>query len=69
MMSPLRSARLIACLTTEELGERIGVTADTIRRWERGDQVPTLHNVVALSRELDQPASKLFPDLFDSVDE
>lgn len=33
----LRIARLRAKVRADEAGEAIGVTVDTVRRWERGD--------------------------------
>jgi DNA-binding XRE family transcriptional regulator len=44
----IRTARIAAKLTQDQLGHRIGVKGRAIYRWERGATVPTQRNRAAL---------------------
>ena len=48
----LRKARRDQGLTQDELAERIGVSLDTLRRWERRQRDPKFSDVVAWAEEL-----------------
>lgn len=40
MQISLRAARMNVPLTQKEAAEKIGINADTLRRWERGESFP-----------------------------
>jgi transcriptional regulator with XRE-family HTH domain len=46
----IRRARLAARKTRPELAEAIGVTTDTIKRWEQGRHVPRDAHAIAIAR-------------------
>ena len=63
MLSPkdIRELRLALDLTGGELAQKIGVTEDTVWRWERGDRHPTYKRMVQLNqlREAHEALTKL----------
>ena len=60
--NPLRSYRLRAGLTLQQLGRQIGVHKTTILRWEEG-RIPA-ERMVEIERVTGLPRRKLRPDLF-----
>ena len=46
----MRAARIRKGLTTEEVGERVGVHKNAVQRWERGESEPMGSNLIALSK-------------------
>jgi transcriptional regulator with XRE-family HTH domain len=62
----LARARFAAGLSRAELGHRVGVSDETIRRWEQGDYRP---RNVAVARRLDQALGTAFQgELFSGAD-
>ena len=57
----LREARHAAGLSLSDLAERIGVSRQTIWRWEQGDQEPTGLPLRALLRWLASQARRARP--------
>ncbi|GAB2732907.1 helix-turn-helix domain-containing protein [Streptomyces bullii] len=55
----IREARLAANLTQMELGARIGRDHRTIHRWEYGQRVPNLDDLVLLADTLDTSVGDL----------
>lgn len=49
----IQSRRKICGLTQEQLAERVGVSRQTVAKWESGETVPDLANGLALSEALD----------------
>ena len=48
----LREARKAAGLYQEELARRVGVSVDTVRRWESGAREPRASDLQSLARVL-----------------
>lgn len=46
----LRDARRRALLTRDDVGGAVGVSADTVARWERGETEPGASQLLALAR-------------------
>ena len=46
----MRDARLLAHLTADEAAEKVGVHANALLRWERGEADPMGSNLIALSK-------------------
>jgi len=57
--SVLRELRKIKGLTQEALGKMVGVSRDTIRRWETEETYPGVEELGALARALETTASVL----------
>jgi len=55
----IRAARIAANLAQERLGERIGRDYRTILRWEYGQRVPDLNDLLLLADALDVPLPQL----------
>lgn len=55
----IRAARLAADLTQERLGERIGRDYRTVLRWEYGQRVPDLNDLLLLADALGVPLPQL----------
>lgn len=53
MAQNIRVRREACGLTQEQLAEAVGVSRQTIGKWEDGSCVPDLGNAVSLARELD----------------
>lgn len=49
MENPIRTERLKAGMSIQQLADVIGVHPNTIRGWERGDYEPTGKNLVQLN--------------------
>lgn len=63
----LKLARIEANLTQKELANNIGVTQQTIAKWELGITTPShFKHLRALETTLNKPALALFPDIFSS---
>lgn len=60
LVSNVRSARLAAGFTQEELSRRCNVSRQTIISIERGVHAPTLMLALVLARELGQRVDSLF---------
>jgi|GraSoiStandDraft_29_1057270.scaffolds.fasta_scaffold922880_2 transcriptional regulator with XRE-family HTH domain len=50
-------------LSQEALAQKIGVSTNTISRWETGTYEPTLNDLEALSRELGLSILEFFPQV------
>lgn len=50
--SPIATARLAAGLTQSQLAERIGVAAQHIGRWERGERNPKIDALIRIADAL-----------------
>lgn len=59
--SAARRGRLAADLTADELAIQIGVTEQTVLRWERGEASPTADHLGTLAEALDLVAADLLP--------
>ncbi len=46
----LKDLRMEKGLTLKQLSEHIGVSFNTISRWEREERVPNIENIVALAK-------------------
>lgn len=55
----LRAARIIKEISRHDLAERLGYSADSIGRWERGEHSPSLRALRAWADSLD--ATHLLP--------
>ena len=63
----LKIARIESGLSQKELSLIIGVSQQTIAKWERGTTTPAhFAQIRALEKALGKPASKLFPDVFNN---
>lgn len=61
----LKLARIEANLTQKDLAAVIGVTQQTIAKWELGITTPShFKHLRALETTLKKPAIALFPDIF-----
>jgi transcriptional regulator with XRE-family HTH domain len=60
-VSPIALLRFVRQLSQAELGERAGISRDTISRLERGE-LPRLATARALSRALGVEVADLFPE-------
>lgn len=58
-MADLQTLRRRRFLTQKELGERIGVTYQTIQTWESGKAQPRLRHIPKLAAELGVPTDEL----------
>jgi transcriptional regulator with XRE-family HTH domain len=59
--SAARRGRLATALTADELAIQIGVTEQTVLRWERGEASPTADHLGTLAEALDLAAADLLP--------
>lgn len=59
--SPIASARISAGLTQAQLAEKIGVAAQHVGRWERGDRKPKLDALMRIAHALGCDVSVLLP--------
>lgn len=50
----IKESRKASGLTQRQLGERLGVSYQTIAYWEKGSRVPTSDHLIQLARELDK---------------
>lgn len=56
----VRAARYNAGLTATELGERLGVTKQTVIRWEQENRIPNREKVFRLAELAHVPADCIF---------
>ena len=56
----MKIARVEHDLSQEQLGERVGVTRQTISMIESGNYNPTLNLYIAICKELDRTLDELF---------
>lgn len=59
----IKAARKDAGLTQQELGEKIGSPAITIRQWESGKREPNLRMIYRVASALGVHVSVFFPDV------
>lgn len=63
----LRLARIESGLSQKELALRVGVSQQTIAKWELGLTTPShFGQIRQVENELTAPAEKLFPDIFEA---
>lgn len=63
----LKIARISAELSQKQLSEIIGVSQQTIAKWELGVTTPShFTHLRLLENALDEPADLLFPDIFEA---
>lgn len=55
----LKDLRMEKGLTLKQLSEHIGVSFNTISRWEREERVPNIENIVALAEFFEVSADYL----------
>lgn len=61
----LKIARISADLSQKDLAEAVGVSQQTIAKWELGITTPShFTHLRLLENTLDEPADRLFPDIF-----
>lgn len=61
----LKVARIEKGLTQKQLSERVGVSQQTIAKWERGISTPShFNNMRKIEAFLGKPIESLFPDIF-----
>lgn len=60
---PLRKFRLSQKLTQEALGKELGVTGQTVWRWETGDRQIRRDKLAKIAKVTGIPARQLRPDL------
>lgn len=65
----LRVARIESGLSQKELALRIGVSQQTIAKWELGLTTPSHFGQIRdIEKELAAPAERLFPDIFEPAE-
>lgn len=64
----LKMYRKRSGLTQEQLAEKIGVSRQSVAKWERGDSLPDIENVIALADLYEVTIDSLVRDLT-SLDE
>ncbi len=55
-------ARQARGLTLRQLGERLGVSAQAVHKWERGVNYPDITLIPMIARALEIPIQKLFEE-------
>lgn len=55
----IRARRIAMGLTQEQLAEQVGVSRQTVAKWESADTAPDLENAAALARVLDVSLDEL----------
>lgn len=58
----LREARETMGISQEELADRVGVSSQTVGRWERGVVAPQGRNLVRLAEATGKPLGFFFDD-------
>ncbi len=48
-------------ISQKDLAQKLGVTAQTVSRWERGSTVPSAESLLLLSKQLNIPSDYFFP--------
>lgn len=59
--SPISSARIAAGLTQAQLAEKVGVAAQHIGRWERGERRPKIDALMRIAQALGCDVKELIP--------
>lgn len=66
----LRIARIENGLSQKELALKIGVSQQTIAKWEKGITTPSQFSQIrAISKELAAQPKAIFPDIFSQLQE
>lgn len=60
----IRQYRLRLGLTQAELAARVGIRAETISQWERGQSCPAARPLLQLAKALGTLAEALYPDFY-----
>ncbi|WZL14762.1 transcriptional regulator [Vibrio phage vB_VpaM_XM1] len=61
----LKLARIESRLTQKELAEKVGVTQQTIAKWERGISTPNhFKDMREIEKVLGKPIEQMFADVF-----
>ena len=64
--SPLKLARVNACMTQQELAEAVGISQQSLSRHERGESFPAHFAILRKYEEvLSVSMRELFPELFE----
>lgn len=58
----IRDARVASTLTQRQLGDRVGVDAATVSRWERDEHEPSLRTLREIAEATDRALSWFFAD-------
>lgn len=56
----IKEARIHAGLTQKQLGERLGITSQSIAQWETGRREPKYQSIVKIAGALDVPVTTLY---------
>ena len=63
--SPLKLARVNACMTQQELAALVDISQQSLSRHERGESLPQHFTIIRrYEQALATPAAELFPALF-----
>ena len=66
----LRIARIENGFSQKELALKVGVSQQTIAKWEKGITTPSQFSQIrAISNELDAQPKAIFPDIFSQLQE
>ncbi|MEG1502215.1 MAG: helix-turn-helix transcriptional regulator [Synergistaceae bacterium] len=49
-MNVIKEKRETACLTQEKLAEKLGISVDSVRRYENGEREPRASDLIAMSK-------------------
>lgn len=60
MENEIKSLRIGAGMTQEELAKKVGVSHISVSRWERGEALPSPKNVKAMSKIFDIDGKSFF---------
>ena len=56
----IKKVRVGAGLTQKQLGERLGITSQSIAQWETGRREPKYQSIVKIADALNVPVSSLY---------
>ena len=56
----IKKARIDAGLSQKQLGERLGITAQSVAQWETGRREPKYQSIVKIADALNVPVSLLY---------
>lgn len=65
----IRLLRLQNNMTQEELGRKIGVKYNTIASYERGDNLPSIHKLIAIANLFDVSLDELVGRSYNTYEE